>query len=105
MKKRKVSEPPPVQAYLAPDEHEVLEQLVEQLGTSKSDVIRRGIRAVERELTDPDRHPALRLIGIGEGEIGGRGKLDVAREHDRSLAELEEKSWHKPASRRPRRGS
>lgn len=105
MKKRKASEPTPVQAYLAPDEHEVLEQLVEQLGTSKSDVIRRGIRAVERELTDPDRHPALRLIGIGEKEVG-RGKgLDVARDHDRYLADEEVKSWRRTRREAGKRGA
>ena len=105
MKKRKVSEPTPVQAYLAPDEYKVLEQLAEQLGTSKSDVIRRGIRAIERELIDPDRHPALRLIGITEREKGRARRVDVAREHDRTLADLEEKSWRKSAGRRRHRGS
>ena len=85
MPTRRVSDPTPVQAYLAPEEYEALERLVDQLGTSKSDVIRRGIRAVEREFTDPHRHPALRLIGIAERKKSCGGKSDPARDHDRHL--------------------
>ena len=105
MKKRRVSEPTPVQVYLAPEDHEVLEQVASQLGTSKSDVIRRGIRAVERELFDPARHPALRLIGLAEKEVSRGAEGDVAREHDRHLGDLEEASWRKPKGKRRGRGA
>jgi len=105
MKKHRVSEPTPVQAYLAPEDREVLERLVSQLGTSKSDVIRRGIHAVERELTDPGRHPALRLIGLAEREVNRGTKGDVAREHDRHLADLEEAGWRKSKGKRRGRGA
>ena len=105
MKRRHVSEPAPVQAYLTRDDYALLDRLVGQLGTSKSDVIRRGIHAVERELADPARHPALRLIGLAERELKGVAEVDVAREHDTYLAGSEEKSWRKPKSGRCRRGS
>ena len=78
---------------------------MDQLGTSKSDVIRRGIRAVKRDLNDPDRHPALRLIGIAENEKGRVGEVDAARGHDRHLADLEEAGWRKSKSRKPKRGT
>ena len=105
MKKHRVSEPTPVQAYLAPEDREVLEELASQLGTSKSDVIRRGIRAVKRELFDPERHPALRLIGIADKEEGRATQSDVARDHDRHLSDFEEASWREPKSRRRGRGT
>ena len=104
MKKCKVSRPSPVQAYLARNDRELLARLAEQLGTSMSGVIRRGIRAVERELTDPAQHPALRLIGMAARESREPCEVDVAREHDRYLAEAEEASWRKSKGARRRRG-
>lgn len=86
----------PVQVYLSPAEQDRLTRLTQRLDTSKSDVLRRGLEALEREVTDPASHPALRLIGIGSsdqpGAAAGPGR-DAARDHDAILAEEEERSW------------
>ncbi len=81
-----------MQVYLAPTEHARLERLADRLATSKSEVLRQGIRALERQVTDPEAHPTLRLIGLGEGG-DAEGEYDVAVEHDRFIAESEEISW------------
>ncbi len=92
MVKRRVSEPTPVQVYLAPSEHARLKRLADRLATSKSEILRQGIRALERQVTDPEAHPTLRLIGLGDGG-DAEGEYDVAVEHDRFIAESEEISW------------
>ena len=81
----------PVQVYLGAPEQERLERLTEELDTTKSDVLRRGLEALERELFDPERHPALQIIGIAGVEQGRDGGFDVAREHDRYLGDLEDR--------------
>jgi hypothetical protein len=86
----------PVQVYLQPDEQDRLARLTDRLETSKSDVLRRGLEALERELADPAAHPVLRVIGIGaspSSAAGGARVEDPAREHDRVLADGEERSW------------
>lgn len=97
--KRNHDKPPqavrePVQVYLARPDRDRLARLTSQLETTKSDVLRRALEALERELTDPAEHPALRIIGI-VGEVGKEPSpdYDVAREHDRFLAEAEPDSW------------
>jgi hypothetical protein len=85
----------PVQVYLDPDDQQRLERLRSRLATSKSDVLRRGLESLERELTDPDAHPALRIIGLGESTpAGGAAAPDAARDHDAVLADAEQSSWH-----------
>lgn len=87
----------PVQVYLDAGDRDRLERLREQLGSNKSDVLRRGLEALERELTDPERHPALRIIGLAGGSgLPPRSDDDVAREHDRYLTDAEEMSWRDP---------
>ncbi len=81
----------PVQVYLDAPEQERLERLTEELDTTKSDILRRGLEALERELFDPERHPALQIIGIAGLEEGRGVDFDVAREHDRYLAGLEDR--------------
>ena len=104
MASKKVREASPVQVYLVNDERERLERLAEQLDASKSDVVRRGLLALERELLSPTTHPALRLIGIADaGRPEREPPLDVAREHDRVLAETEEASWAGADKRTPAR--
>jgi hypothetical protein len=86
----------PVQVYLAAADRERLERLTGQLDTTKSDVLRKALEALERELSDPSQHPALRIIGIaGEAGTGPQPGYDVAREHDRYLTETEIASWEK----------
>ena len=82
----------PVQVYLGADELERLGRLVERLGSNKSEVLRQGLEALERQLTDPDTHPALGIIGITRSNAKSPA-LDVAREHDEFLADSEVDSW------------
>ena len=81
----------PVQVYLDPPEQDRLERLTEELDSTKSDILRRGLEALERELFDPEHHPALQIIGIAGVEQGRECDFDVAREHDRYLAALEDR--------------
>src|SRR5436305_607139 len=93
MTKRRVSEAAPVQVYLGPEGQLRLERLTAQLDTTKSEILRRGLMALERELLDPAAHPALRLIGLASAESVAGGGDDAARDHDRVLADEEEASW------------
>jgi len=99
--RKRVSEP--IQVYLEPAQRRRLDQLATELGLTKSDVVRRGIEALERQMMDPNEHPALAIIGIAGNHPPRDIGYDVAREHDRFLADSEEKSWKTPARRR--RGS
>jgi hypothetical protein len=91
-----VREAAPVQVYLDREGQDRLERLAAQLELSKSEVLRRGLDALERAVSDPSAHPALRLIGMAEGSAG-RGLPDPAREHDRVLADEEERAWGRRA--------
>ena len=84
----------PVQVYLGAADRDRLERLREQLGSNKSDVLRRGLEALERELSDPERHPALRIIGLARGTASPAAG-DPARDHDRYLTDAEEASWRR----------
>lgn len=99
-KKRGVAEP--VQVYLEVGDRERLERLARELDTTKSDVLRRGLAAVERELFDPASHPVLRIIGIADRERPGLPPFDVGSEHDEELARGEIASWGQPPPRRQR---
>ena len=81
----------PVQVYLDAPEQKRLERLTEELDATKSDVLRRGLVALERELFDPAHHPALQIIGIVDVDRGRDSDFDVAREHDRYLADLQDR--------------
>jgi Arc/MetJ-type ribon-helix-helix transcriptional regulator len=93
----------PLQVYLDRGQQRRLEQLAAELGLSKSDVVRRGLEALERQVADPAEHPALRIIGIASDETARAAGYDVARDHDRYLAESERKSWQ-PATRARKSG-
>jgi len=81
----------PVQVYLDGPDRERLERLTSRLDATKSDVLRRGLQALEQQLSDPSGHPALRIAGILD--LSRAGAIDAAREHDRVLAEAEQGSW------------
>ena len=87
----RVSEP--VQVYLHRPDQDRLKRLTERLGTNKSDVLRRGLEALERQLTDPGDHPALRIVGLGASDTDPPPATDPAREHDRFLTDSEVASW------------
>ena len=91
----------PVQVYLASDDRQRLDRLTEQLETTKSDVLRRGLEALEQQLLDPEHHPALRIVGIAGEDVAGKVGYDVAREHDRFVADLEDSR----TKRKRRRGT
>jgi|ERR1035437_6358630 hypothetical protein len=91
----------PVQVYLVRDDRDRLERLAGLLDATKSDVLRRGLEALERQVADPAAHPALLLIGAAERETAPSAGFDVARDHDRALAESEIASW-RPTLRKPR---
>lgn len=105
MTRRRVREAAPLQVYLVADERERLERLADQLDATKSDVIRRGLLALERELTSPAAHPALRLIGIADAEMPGLAPADAARAHDQLLVDAEEAAWAPPKAKRVARGT
>jgi hypothetical protein len=67
---------------------------------AESEVLRKGLEALERQLDDPDDHPALRIVGIAAKAISPE-PYDVAAEHDRFIADAEIKSW-KPRRRSKR---
>ncbi len=94
--RRRVSEP--VQVYLRPRERDRLERLTAKLDTTKSDVLRRGLEALESQLSDPGRHPSLDIIGIVS--TTDHPGIDVARDHDEYFAATEIASWsdrpHRP---------
>lgn len=92
-----------MQVYLAPSERERLERLRESLDTTKSDVLRKGLEALESQLSDPGRHPALSIIGLFRGTPPREGEpeSDVARAHDRFLADAEIASWSSGATDEP----
>ncbi len=69
-KPRRVAEP--VQVYLERHDRERLERLTSQLGSSKSDVLRRGLEALESLL----RRPASRTADpIALPTFAGKGLL------------------------------
>jgi Arc/MetJ-type ribon-helix-helix transcriptional regulator len=108
MKKSRVSEAAPIQVYLGTSERSRLDRLAVHLATTKSEIVRRALAALEREVLDPSRHPALALIGLAAVERLDDG-ADAARDHDRLLGEAEEQSWRlgatsPPKPRKPRRG-
>ena len=89
----------PVQVYMASGDRGRLDRLTDELDTTKSDVLRRGLEALERQLLDPEHHPALRIIGMAGEEIAGEMGYDVAREHDRFVADLEDSRLKKKRQR------
>ncbi|HEX9565094.1 MAG TPA: hypothetical protein VF981_14020 [Gemmatimonadaceae bacterium] len=89
MPPKRVSETAPVQVYLDRRSRQRLEQLADNLDTTKSEILRRGLLALERETSDPSAHPVLRLVGAAPTE-SGPVTYDVAREHDRFLATVNE---------------
>lgn len=100
-KPKRVGEP--VQVYLDTTERRRLDRLTQELGKTKSDVVRQALQALERQALDPDAHPALRIIGLADRERAGGPGYDVAREHDRYLADSEEASWGRRPPRKRRR--
>jgi hypothetical protein len=103
--KRRVSESAPVQVYLGAEDRGRLEALADQLDLTRSDVLRRALVALEREVTDPARHPVLRIIGIAADARSDDRDLGYspAVEHDRFLGDAEAGGWPRPIAGKRRR--
>ncbi len=86
---KRVSEAAPVQVYLDRQSRDRLDRLTERLEMTRSDVLRRGLIALERESSDPSLHPVLKLAASA-ADTGAALQYDVAREHDRFLASVAE---------------
>jgi predicted transcriptional regulator len=99
MSPKRVSEAAPVQVYLDRSSRDRLDRLAERLELTRSDVLRRGLVALEREASDPSLHPVLKLAASGV-TAGAAPAYDVAREHDRFLASVVEGSAQTPSPRR-----
>jgi hypothetical protein len=95
----------PVLVHLDAGERQRLARLARQIGATKSDVLRRGLEALARQVFDLDAHPALQIVGLASRARPGGPRYSVAREHDRYLADSEEVGWVGPRARRPRLGA
>lgn len=89
---RRIAEP--VQVYLDAPDRNRLERLSDQLGATKSDVLRRALEVLEHNLSNQRAQPSEQIIAIGAEALPSSDPgYDVAREHDRFLAEHESKDW------------
>ena len=71
----------PVQVYLEPPDRERLERLASQLDATKSDVLRRGLAALESQLRRPAGRPPASVVlptFTGEGLQPGVDLDDTA---------------------------
>lgn len=93
----------PVQVYLDRTDRKRLGELAEELGATKSDVLRRALLALEQQVRDPAANPLLKVIGLASDTPSDDPGYDVAIEHDRYLAESEEQSWNPKTKRRPKK--
>lgn len=91
---RRVAEP--VQVYLDTSDRARLDRLTSHLAATKSEVLRQALEALELRVTDPAEHPALRIIGLAGTSTRVSSDYDIAREHDRYLADAEIASWSPP---------
>ncbi|HEX3866608.1 MAG TPA: hypothetical protein VHV78_07625 [Gemmatimonadaceae bacterium] len=98
---KRVSEAAPVQVFFGRTDRARLDRLTAQLDTSKSDVLRRSLAALEQQLLDPAAHPALRLVGLVDADDGSDDGRDLAVHHDAALAAAHDRP---PPARRRRRG-
>ncbi|MFQ6101076.1 MAG: hypothetical protein ACE5OS_07550 [Anaerolineae bacterium] len=75
----------PVQVYLGPRHLNILSQLVEKLGVSQAEALRRGLEALAREVVPVEEDPAWQLIGLMGEDTDSPGDLSV--NHDKYLVE------------------
>jgi hypothetical protein len=70
----------PIQIYVEPRQHNILEAMSKKKGISKAAIIREGIEKFLKELPVED-DPAMGLMGLGNS-----GKGDMSDRHDKYLA-------------------
>ena len=77
----------PIQVYLTPDDRAILDRVAKAAGTSRAEVLRRGIRRMSAEVL-AEEHPALRLVREIAAMSTADGPNDMAERHDHYLAEI-----------------
>ena len=80
-----VAEKKPVQVYLDRRHLNILKQVVEKLGISQAEALRRGLESLAREVIPVEEDPAWQLIGLA-GEDADV-PADWSIQHDRHLVE------------------
>jgi len=75
----------PVQVYLDQTHLNILEMLVERLGISRAEALRRGLEALVREEVPVEKDPAWQLVGLA-GEDADLPE-DWSVQHDHYLVE------------------
>jgi hypothetical protein len=73
----------PIQVYLDPDDRETLDRLAKDLGVSRAEVLRQGLRSVALEQAKAGS-PMLRLL---EELQGSDWPAEVAGRHDEFIAD------------------
>lgn len=75
----------PVQVYLGQRHRSLLSQVVQILGISQAEALRRGLESLAREVVPVEEDPAWQLIGLMGEDTDSPGDLSV--EHDKYLVE------------------
>lgn len=89
----------PVQVYLTTSDRKLLREVAVASGMSGAEVLRRGLRRMAGEIL-AERNPAMRLLAeMNAAEWPASMPSDVAREHDRHLADASQPAT-KPKRRR-----
>ena len=78
------------QVYLETEMSKELGKIAAQLGVSKAELIRAGVKRILQEKTEAKEDPILGIVGLGHG-----GKGRVSEEHDRYLAEIKLRKTHR----------
>ena len=86
-----VSEPIPVQVYLARADREILDRTALVMGLPRAEILRRGLRRFAAEQL-ADESPALAFLESA-AHASPHELVDVAERHDEYLAEWEIASW------------
>ena len=80
-----ITEKKPVQVYLGQKHRNILSQLVQQLGISQAEALRRGLESLAREVVPVEEDPAWQLIGLMGKDTDSPG--DLSTNHDKYLVE------------------
>ncbi len=78
------------QVYLEPGMSKELERIAAQLGISKAELIRAGVKRILQEKTETQEDPIFGIVGLGHS---GNGNVSV--EHDRYLTEIKLRKMHR----------
>lgn len=79
----------PIQIYLDPAQDRALRVLAERRSSSIAFLIRQSVQRYLEEEMPVEEDPALGIVGLGASGLG-----DLARHHDRYLANWEKEASH-----------